>query len=648
MSMEQIEERGVRVHARNIGGISETEVTFEPGVTILAGRNATNRTSLLKAIMLALGSENPSLKGDAETGEVTLKVGDSTYTRTLTRTDESISLGGDPYLEDAEIVDLFAFLIEENEARRAVAQGDDLRELIMRPIDTDAIQAEIEQLEAERRDIDERLEEIDREERRLTELEQRRQDLKTKIDEKQSELGTAESELESLDATVEESREEKQELDSKLDDLRETRSKLERVRQDIESETESIEAINEEQEEVRAELSEIPDEDQIDVGGIESELNRLRERRQTINSVVSELHNIIKFNEEMLEEDRTDIRSALDQDDAADGSITDRLVESKTTCWTCGSEVEKAQIETTLDQFRDFRAEKLEITRETDDKIEELKDRKRVAQENREQREQLSARLEQLSKEVADRKQRIEELRDERAELEDQLKDLEAAVESLESDEFDEILEKHREANQLEFELSQLRDDLEDVESEIESIEELIEERDELQVEREEVSDALVDYRTKIDQIEEQAVEEFNAHMETVLNLLEYENIDRIWIERVEREVREGRRKVEQTQFELHIIRQSEEGAAYEDTVDHLSESEREVTGLVFALSGYLVHEVYETLPFIILDSLEALDSDRIASLVEYFSDYADYSVVALLPEDETALDEAHQRVSSI
>jgi len=29
-----------------------------------------------------------------------------------------------------------------------------------------------------------------------------------------------------------------------------------------------------------------------------------------------------------------------------------------------------------------------------------------------------------------------------------------------------------------------------------------------------------------------------------------------------------------------------------------LSESEREVTGLVFALAGYLVHDVHETVPF--------------------------------------------------
>ncbi len=43
---------------------------FSPGVTILAGRNATNRTSLLQVLMAALGSERVSLKGDAEEGRV--------------------------------------------------------------------------------------------------------------------------------------------------------------------------------------------------------------------------------------------------------------------------------------------------------------------------------------------------------------------------------------------------------------------------------------------------------------------------------------------------------------------------------------------------------------------------------------------------
>jgi len=68
----------------------------------------------------------------------------------------------------------------------------------------------------------------------------------------------------------------------------------------------------------------------------------------------------------------------------------------------------------------------------------------------------------------------------------------------------------------------------------------------------------------------------------------------------------------------------------------------------VFALAGYLVHEVYETVPFMLLDSLEAIDSERIAALIEYVADYAEFLVAALLPEDAQPLDSAYARVTEI
>lgn len=136
--------------------------------------------------------------------------------------------------------------------------------------------------------------------------------------------------------------------------------------------------------------------------------------------------------------------------------------------------------------------------------------------------------------------------------------------------------------------------------------------------------------------------------MDTVLDLLDYPNLDRIWIERLEREARKGRRKVTENAFELHVIRTAESGAAYEDTVNHLSESEREVTGLVFALAGYIAHDLHQEVPFILLDSLEAIDSERIAALIEYFDDLTSYLLVALLPEDAEALPDEFGRIRAI
>ncbi|ADB61204.1 hypothetical protein Htur_2324 [Haloterrigena turkmenica DSM 5511] len=85
-----------------------------------------------------------------------------------------------------------------------------------------------------------------------------------------------------------------------------------------------------------------------------------------------------------------------------------------------------------------------------------------------------------------------------------------------------------------------------------------------------------------------------------------------------------------------------------EDRIEHLSESEREVTGLIFALAVFLVHEAHETVPFVLLDSPEAIDTDRIAALVDYFEEYVDYLVVALLREDAEALPETYAYVTEI
>lgn len=64
------------------------------------------------------------------------------------------------------------------------------------------------------------------------------------------------------------------------------------------------------------------------------------------------------------------------------------------------------------------------------------------------------------------------------------------------------------------------------------------------------------------------------------------------------------------------------------------------MTGLVFALAGYLVHEVYETVPFMLLDSLEALATERTSRLIKYLDGYSEYLDVALPSEDAARVDE--------
>lgn len=649
MSQEHVSE-GVQLKATNIGGIDQAAVQLDVGVTILEGRNATNRTSLLEALMAALGSDRVSLKGDADEGRVEFTLDGQEYTRTLERNNGTVVTGGDPYLEESEVADLFAFLLESNNARRAVARGDDLRDLIMEPVDTEAIQREIRHLEQEKQQADDELDELNSLKADLPQLEQERTQLESKIEAKREELEAKEDELEAADADIDETRQEKVILEEKLDELRDTRATLENVRFDIETEEESLEALREERTEVETELGDLAETPIGDIDGIEARMNRLRSQKRTLESDLNELQSTIQFNEEMLDETgKNTYKNWFEGLDSTD-SVTDQLLadEKTVTCWTCGSEVQRDQITATLDQLRDLRQDKLDESRSIQEDIDELADEKDQLEAQQRRREKLERRLDQIETEIEDRTQNLEALQERRDTLTEEIGDLETEIEALENQEYSEILDLHKEANQLEFELGRLESDLDDVKAEITSIEDQLAEQDRLEAQRAEIQDDLEDLRTRIERIEQRAVEEFNDHMETVLDILDYANLERIWIERTQEEVRQGRQKVTQTGFNPHIVRRSDSGTTYEDTIEHLSESEREVTGLVFALAGYLVHDVHETLPFILLDSLEAIDSQRIADLVDYLEEYADYLVVALLPEDATALDADYQRITEI
>ncbi|WP_282351444.1 archaea-specific SMC-related protein [Haloferax volcanii] len=647
MSSEQVSKSKVHLSVENIGGIDNLSTSFEPGVTVLAGRNATNRTSLLRSIMAAHGSDDVALKGDADEGSVELTIGDETYTRTFERQGDTVISGGNPVLDDPDLADLFAFLLETNDARQAVARGDDLRDLIMRPVDVESINEQIESLQQEKRDIADELSTLSNLSDRLPQLERRRTKLEDQIEEKEDELAEKEQEVEEYDASVSERQEVESELESKLGDLRSKRRDINDVDRRIETEKQSLDALESEEAELEDDAEDLPEVAGGKIDEIESEISRLRTRRQEIQSTVNELQSVIQFNEEMLSGTSSDVVDALRDADDAGGSVTDQLLgDDQVVCWTCGSEVDKSEIEGTLERLRTLREEKLEDNRDHREQLSELEDEKSTYERRQRERDRIERRLSEIESERETRQERIEELKSDRSDLEAEIDSLEQTVDELESEEHGDLLDLHREANQLEYDLGRLRSDLEDVEDEIADIERQLDERDELEAAREDIEDELEELRTRIKRLESEAVEEFNTHMDDVLDVLEYDNLERIWIERTEKRVREGRRKVTKSVFDLHVIRTNEDGVSYEDSVAHLSESEREVTGLVFALAGYLIHDVYETVPFMVLDSLEAIDSNRISRLVDYFADYADYLTVALLEEDAQAVDSAYPRYS--
>ena len=645
--MKDIVHSSMNISIENIGGIDTATFSLSDGVTILTGENATNRTSALQAIMAALGSNQASLKGDTDEGSVQLDIGDTTYTRYLRRDGDQIRYGGDPYLDDPTVADLFAFVLESNAARRAVRRGDDLREIIMRPIDTDQIESDIEQCQRERDDIETQLERLEELETEVSSLTEQREDKQSTLREVRAELEDIESKIEQRDADIADKQSVKQNRDDAYAQLREAQSTLDSLTYDLETEQETLETLKQTREEVTATLDDVSEVVQDDTE-LQQRIEDLRERKTSLTRRLTDLNSIIEFNEEMLDERPEHVLQQTHDRKQNQAVLTAQLAEETTTCWTCGSDVSTTAIRDTVDDLKAVRQDIVAEQNEVTSTIDELVTRQNKIEEQKREREELTDRLESIDDDIKTTQETIENLETQIEAKEAEITELKDEVESLEMDTDDTIIHLHQDATEKEVRIERLEDEIEELTETITTHEATIATRPDLVEERDALTKRLQDLRNRVDQIEADAVTEFNDQMETVLALLGYDNLDRIWIERKKTDVREGRRKTSQSTFDMHVVRTTADGAAYEDTLAHLSESEREVTGLVFALAGYLVHDVGDKVPFMLLDSLEAIDRDRIAKLIDHFEAETEYLIAALLTEDAAGLPDEYQYIESV
>ena len=627
-------ERPVTVYAENVGGLSESEVTLQPGVTVLRGKNATGRTSLLKGLTGVLGGSVPALKGDAAEGCIQLEWGDDIYNQQLRRENGSVQTSGRTVTERHELVDLFVSLTEDNPARRAVVQDDDLRDIIMRPVDTDAIQRRIEELQGERNRIGQRLRSIESELDRHTSVTSRKTSIRNELSELNDRITELREQLTEYDANPKEA----EQVEEALRSLEERKQELESISNRIRTNEDTLEALRDERTELQTEQNSMETSEE-ELARIETKLSELTSQERSLATSINDLSAIVEFNEELV----SDTNSEFLHSDGVDSTVTKLNPMSESVqCWTCGSQVNRDQVSNRLDELRSVIEEKRAERTEVQSRVEDLRGKQEELQDEIERRDELSRRLDEVSTEIARRKQKLGSLRDRRNETRQQLSSLKEFVSERDALQEGELMDQYQRLSELEYERGQLEEELSSVREEIAALDRLADEQEQLRAQQDEIREELEGQRTQIRDLEESAIEAFNEHMNEILGVLDYRNVARIWIERKTGTEFEsshgGYRGGSATRFELHIVRESDQGAGYEDTVANLSESEREVVGLIIALAGYLVHNVYEVVPMILLDSLEAVDADRIADLVGYFREYTSYLVVALLPEDANAL----------
>ncbi len=647
------------IDVENIGGITDCTVTLPPGISILTGENATNRTSFLTALNGVLGGDEPTVHGDADTGTVTLtftandgedKTSELSFTRSFTQTNgrNTVTADGDAVCDDADLV-TFATLLESNPARRAIRRGDDIRDVLMRPVDTDQLERQIRKQKQKRDALREQYQEIERNIERETELVEQRESLTSEIEDLEREI----EELQAQVSEYEAGEDMAEEAEALVNDLEAKREEKRGLQNDVEALEAERDGLLEEETELQTERDELqsPDSSHITATGdtdeqiteLETRVSDLQERKDELNTTIDDLTRIIQINQQAVSKtsDLPGLTPDADADtDPGSGSVTDALNPDSTddtvSCWTCGSTVEATVIESRTAELNDIVSEKRSTVSDITSEITKLREEITALRDTRRERERISDRLQQIETEkkaltdqITEKQDGIDRLTEEISDLQDDVADTEDLRES-------ELLDAYEELNELQYTLGKKQSKLDDVNTDLDAVTDSRDELDDIEDEIDSITTTLEHLRTRVETIEKNVVSEFNHHMEEILDRLTYGNIERVWIERRVPSNQHG--SFDTGVFDLHIVRETDDGTAYEDTVATLSESEREVTGVIVTLAGYLVHNVAEYVPFILLDSVEAIDTQRLVELIEYIAHQTDaFLAVALLPEDAAA-----------
>jgi predicted nucleic acid-binding Zn-ribbon protein len=657
----------IDISIRDIGGIRQESRTLPPGVTTLVGENASNRSSFLAGLMAVLGSTNGEVitpNSNVETGHVEATIDRETYTRTVTSTErpdseESVSFAGEPLVTDADdaaLLDLYAFLNGENEVRRVIEQNGDIYDVLMRPVDTEAIEAEIEALTEEIESLEDELDEVETAKRNKEQLEAKHSGKKDRIEELDSEIQELEATCSELEDAMpseneDESTEQATELEQKLTELESKKTNTERQ---LRRKERRLEAAKEELEAAAIEPDTDLEELEADREALERTLDeiegKLRTRRE-LRSYVNDLYTTVR--ELQGQDDRFDeLAAVLSSQSLPDGPIpldpgqergdpTANLLDQQQGCYVCGSAFDADRLDAVLEQYGALRdalqeeidsveAEKQEVETQVEKTTQEL-------QTLRAERETIQ----QAEDEIARLEPEIEQLETTIKELADEIEAVKAERSEITVDSNDEIIQQYHDTRDAlrtkKQERRSVKETVDGLEAEIAELTRTIDRKETIRADLDQAREQREELRDEVERIERAVVEEFNDAMDTVVDRLGYENLERVWLERRETEVREGRRTVERTVFDLHVIRDGDAGV-YEGRLEHLSESERATIGVILAVTGYVVHDVAEICPVVLLDSVEMMDSSRIASLLDFLTESVSITwiVAALLPDHMT------------
>lgn len=607
------------VSVTNVGGIDETTCSFSGPVGIISGPNASNKTSLLRAIAFGLGHPSVPIRSGADEARVELTVGDETVTRTATRTGHGVSVNGDGLVDpgDRDVLERFACLLEFNELRDAVRHEGDYATLLKEPMALEALERERSQKLSTKNELKRDLERLG--------------DVDARLEERREQLSETRDRVASLEADLDDLRARQSEVvdgDEAVDELRENRASLvserDQYRRQITDLEDAVAELDDRIEETEASLADAREEaEQHDVEALREERTRIERDLADLDDRLDVLQSILTANREMQASDYT---GALGQESS--------LMGDSVTCWTCGQDAAVEDIEATTDDLADVVERDKQRREEYEPRLDEIDAEIAAAEDAQRRVEEFESQIRDLERRRGERVDSLETKHDELERVTEEIEALDDELAEHESEQQSEANDVASEIEQTRVDLHSARSEVERLESSIEDLEANLEERDRKQSRVAELSDEIAEITERVENLEDDLRASFNDAMDELVDVLDYDRLERVWLD---------------GDFDIVVAREVD-GAVREDELTHLSESERESVGLMLALAGYLAYDVADDIPVLLMDTLGAFDADRTKDLLAYFREEVPLVLTALLPESADALSEhglAHDRLEA-
>jgi len=576
----------------NIAGIYRGEPTVKPGINAVQASNWQGKTSLVTALRIVLGASITSemLTDGADEGHVRLQTPEQTYERRLQRTGENVNADGQPYLttEQQQVsAELFAFFDEHNQIRTAVREGEDFTSHLIEPLEREDIHGQIQRLKSERETV----------ESDLKRAEQAAEQLPAKtetIKQLETELAELESEIENIEGDPDESGEQ-EELREKLTAARREREQTSQRVNRLQGKIESLESQIEDKEGELATLtvSETPN--------LSEKLADKRAALQEIDQEIETLESLYNATNTVLDGDHLDLVADVDR----------RIDSDHLSCWVCGSETTREDIEAQMNGLTDAISERRQQRSEIQSMVSDLEADKREIEQKRQRKQSLEDQLDTLKTNLTDSKEELKAAKSELAEQTEHVETLENQVE-----------ETDDRRKSLEQEIARTEAKLESQRTEQTDLESRAKQREQLQERYDTLSEEIEDLRSRRKQVIRTARTAFDEALEDVVEKFD-PSFERA---RLKNHVDPQSGRTER--LELIIARDGRE-----ISVDTLSEGEIELIGVIAALAGYEAFDVDDQVPCIVLDDLGGLAGEHIHTLVKYLEARTDYLVTTAYPE---------------